>query len=451
MVGHFVSRDPAAGSARMMMLATAMLLVTPHLGTGQSPAGQLEERIASSSDTSQKYALYLPPGYTPQRQWPVLFVLDPRSRAVSALELFQDAAAELGWVVMSSYNSRSDSLPALNDDAMEAMLSSAQERLSIDRSRLYLAGFSGTARAVLQFSVPLRGHIAGVIAVGGALGAERGGPETIFAGDSSFAYFGAAGTRDFNYQEVLAMADRFTTANIPSRVAVFDGPHSWPPAEICRQAMEWFELRAMRAGRRPLDSAWVRIRLQAEFARAAEMERSGQWDEALRLYESVTRDYLPSGERNRAAERMAVLRNDRAVKRHRARVRKLAEEDMEQARDLQKTLEWAEALPGPPTAENLVRRLKIEKLKERAEQGDSLEAPSAERRLALIFALLAFYEPRTYLAEHSADRALAMLEAATRIGPLEGESCAMLKAALRAIPTQERAGLKGQCAAAKGS
>jgi hypothetical protein len=247
------------------------------------------------------------------------------------------------------------------------------------------------------------------------------------------------------------MADRFTTANIPSRVAVFDGPHSWPPAEICRQAMEWFELRAMRAGRRPLDSAWVRTRLQAELARAAEMERSGQWDEALRLYESVTRDYLPSGERNRAAERMAVLRNDRAVKRHRARVRKLAEEDMEQARDLQKTLEWAEALPGPPTAENLVRRLKIEKLKERAEQGDSLEAPSAERRLALIFALLAFYEPRTYLAEHSADRALAMLEAATRIGPLEGESCAMLKAALRAIPTQERAGLKGQCAAAKGS
>lgn len=435
----------AAGSFRVYVIAVAICAGAPTQGAGQTAVGHLEERVTSATDSSQKYALYLPPGYSPDRTWPILFVLDPRARAVFALELFQDAAARHGWIVMSSYNSRSDTFPDPNEPAMEAMLRSAQERLSIDRSRLYLAGFSGTARAALRFAVTLRGHIAGVIAVGGALGFELGGPETVFAGDSAFAYFGAAGRRDFNYEEVLAMADRFGTLQVPFRFAMFDGPHSWPPPEICGQAIEWLELRAMRGGRRGADSAWVRVRLQSDLARATELERLGQSEQALRLYEAVTRDYPPSPETTAAAQRARVLRNTPAVKHYRTEAGKLAERDRMQAGDLQRTLQWARSLPAPPRAETLVQKLKIAKLKDTAERGDSLQAASAERLLARIFAWLAFYEPRTYIAQHSPNRALVMLEAATRIGPLQGASCPLLQAALRGAPPEQRLGLKGYC------
>ena len=164
---------------------------------------------------------------------------------------------------MSSYNTLSDGPPEPNVAAVNAMLASAAG-WSIDTSRLYLAGFSGTARAALAFAVGLRGHVAGVIAAGGAVGFELGGPETAFAADSTFASFGAAGTRDFNYEEVLALGERFRRTRVPYRVVTFEGPHSWPPADVCGDALDWLELRAMLGGLRPLDSSWVRARHSAQ-------------------------------------------------------------------------------------------------------------------------------------------------------------------------------------------
>jgi poly(3-hydroxybutyrate) depolymerase len=206
--------------AHGMLLAAVICASAWHPCAGQVPGGLLMERVTSTTDTSQTYALYLPPGYTTDHRWPVLFVLDPRGRALLALRLFEAAASRLGWVVMSSYNTLSDGPAEPNVNAMDAMLTSAQARLSVDPSRFYLAGFSGTARAALRFAVTLRGHVAGVIAAGGALGFELGGPETVFAGDSTFAYFGAAGTRDFNYEEVLAIA----APGCPSEWPCLTGP-----------------------------------------------------------------------------------------------------------------------------------------------------------------------------------------------------------------------------------
>jgi len=290
-----------------MLAAAGFVLLYARPVAAQAFPGRLEERVRSATDTSQTFALYLPPGYTTERRWPVLFVLDPRGRALLSLKLFQDHAARLGWVILSSYNTLSDGPPEPNVDAVNAMLAWAQARPSLDPTRLYLAGFSGTARAALGFAVALRGHVAGVIAVGGALGFALGGPETAFAGDSTFAYFGSAGTRDFNYEEVLAMADRFRATRVPFRFVAFEGPHSWPPPDVCGDALDWLELRAMLGGLRITDSGWVRERLAAELARAAELERSGRWPEALRLEDAIARDYARWPEARDAAGRAATL------------------------------------------------------------------------------------------------------------------------------------------------
>ena len=428
-----------------IVAAAALFAAAAYPCAGQLPPGRLVERVSSVTDPSQTYALYLPPGYTPDRRWPVLFVLDPRGRALLALKLFEDAASRLGWILMSSYNTLSDGPPEPNVNAMEAMLRSAQDSLSIDPSRLYLAGFSGTGRAVLRFAVGLRGHVVGVIAAGGALAFELGGPETVFAGDSTFAYFGAAGTRDFNYEEVLSMGERFGTTRVPFRIAVFDGPHSWPPVTICGEAVEWLELRAMRAGLRPTDSAWVSTRLETERARAAELEQRGQWEQALRLNEAIARDYAPWPAASAASARASALRNNPLIQRHRTEARRLADQDARQAKELQKTLAWARKQKKPPAAESLAGKLRIPQLQETAAHGDSLSAASATRLLERVFAWLSFYEPRTYLGSHAPSRALSMFEAAVRIGPIQGEGCALLQAALHAATPEQQLRLRGQC------
>jgi predicted esterase len=427
-------------------VAATMWSAVVHPCAGQVPSGTLTERVTSVGDSSQTYALYLPPGYPANKRWPILFVLDPRGRALLALKLFQEGAARHGWIVMSSYNSLSDGPPEPNLNAMEAMLRSAQERLSIDGSRLYLAGFSGTARAVLRFAVTLRGHVAGVVASGGALGFELGGPETVFAGDSAFAFFGAAGTRDFNYEEMLSMSERFGTTRVPFRFVAFEGPHSWPPDTICSEAIDWLELRAMRGRLRAVDSAWVLDRLAGELARAADLERHGQWARALRLYQAIARDYAGWPKSSDAATHADALRNRPEIKRYNQEAQRLAARDLQQAGDLQKILQWARSQRQAPAPETLIRKLRIPELQQDVARADSLRAASAARLLARIFAWLAFYEPRSYLANGAADRALSMFAAAIRIGRIQGESCGLLESALRSATAEQQAALGGQCA-----
>src|SRR5436190_14636882 len=323
-------------STRVILIVAGCALLCARPGAGQVPGGRLEERVPSATDTSQTFALCLPPGYTTERRWPVLFVLDPRGRALLGLTLFQDAAARLGWVVLSSYSTLSDGPPEPNVNAVNAMLAWAQTHPALDPTRLYLAGFSGTARAALGFAVALRGHVAGVIAVGGALGFALGGPETAFAGDSTFAYFGSAGTRDFNYEEVLAMGDRFRSTRVPFRVVAFDGPHGWPPPDVCGDALDWLELRAMLGGRRAIDSGWVRARLAGELARAAELERLGRWADAVRLDEAIGRDSARWPEAREATDRASALRRSPVLAQYEAEVRRLAERDRRQGRELPK-------------------------------------------------------------------------------------------------------------------
>jgi len=438
-----LSRVRQMRAARIAALVVAAWWGRPCVA--QTGAGHVDERVTSTTDTAQHFALYLPPGYTTERRWPILLVLDPRGRALLALRLFQVAAARLGWIVMSSYNTLSDGPPEPNVAAVNAMLASAHARWSIDTSRLYLAGFSGTARAGLAFAVALRGQVAGVIAAGGALGFTLGGPETAFAGDSTFAYVGTAGTRDFNYEEVLAMAGRFQRTRVPYRVVTFEGPHSWPPADVCGDALDWLELRAMLGGLRPMDSSWARARLEADAARAAELERTGRWVEALRLDDAIVRDGARWPEGGAAAGRAAALRRSPAVTRYEAEARRVAERDQQQGLALPRLFAWARSQRDPPPLESLVAKLGIAALQRTVERGDSLEAASARRLLARLWVNLAFYEPRAYLATGSPDRALRMLEAAASIGPIEGEACALLRQALTATSAARPARLAGQC------
>jgi predicted esterase len=215
----------------MRALLPLALLITTRLA-GQAPfappaPGQAAARIVSPSDSTQRYAVYVPSAYAADRAWPVLFVMDPRGRAPFALELFRPAAERYGWIVLSSYNTLSDADTSgtANERALDAMIVDAQAALRIDTRRVYLAGFSGTARFAWLAGDALRGHVAGVIGVGAGFPGASVPWGLRVAERQPFPFFGAVGTTDFNYEEVVALDSILASVDLPHRTEVFEGGH----------------------------------------------------------------------------------------------------------------------------------------------------------------------------------------------------------------------------------
>jgi hypothetical protein len=70
------------------------------------PVGKIIERVVCLKDDSQSYALYLPPNYTTDRRWPVIYAFDPAARGLRPVERFKDAAEKYGYIIVGSNNSR---------------------------------------------------------------------------------------------------------------------------------------------------------------------------------------------------------------------------------------------------------------------------------------------------------------------------------------------------------
>jgi predicted esterase len=425
---------PTRHLVHVLLLSSAMSgapLCTRSAARAQTAsAGRLDERLAGVDDTTQHYAQFLPSAYRADRRWPVVFVLDPRGRALHALRLFTEGAERHGFVVLSSYNTLSDGAREPNVQAMNAMLESAQQRLSIDPQRIYLAGFSGTARIVWDFALEMRGHVAGVIGVGAGIRFVGNGPELAFADDSTFAFFGGSGEDDFNFEEVRALGERFRIARTPYRLTVYPGPHDWPPATVCSLALAWMDSRAMLGGRIPADTGRLRARRVADLDSARALETRGRLAAAEDLYESIVRDDRGAPEATVARARAAALHQMDVVARYRERARGFARADQEQSVELQRILSAADAQPTPPDAETLLARLHIDALRAQAGSPDSLASASARRLLSRTAVFLSFYVPRAYLARGAADRALLMLRVASAVAPLRGEACGLLDRAV---------------------
>jgi hypothetical protein len=96
--------------------------------------GTFVEKVACANDATQTYTLFLPTAYTPQRQWPLLFVFDPRGRGTMAARIFKDAAERFGWIIAD--NTRSDGPWESNRRAVAAMWPDALMRYAVDERRI---------------------------------------------------------------------------------------------------------------------------------------------------------------------------------------------------------------------------------------------------------------------------------------------------------------------------
>ena len=245
--------------------------------TESIPKGQIVERIQALNDSSQSYALYLPSNYTANRKWPVLYAFDPGARGRVPVERFKEAAEKYGWIVLGSNNSRNGPWDVVAN-AWNAMQIDSHQRFAIDDKRMYATGFSGGARAAVRIAVACK-CLAGVIASGAGFPVDLAPSSQM-----QFVFFGAVGIDDFNYAELRSLEEPLTKAGISHRIQTFDGRHEWPPVSVATAAVEWMEVRAIKAGKRPGDDALINAAWEQLLSNARTLEESKNYYEAHQLY-----------------------------------------------------------------------------------------------------------------------------------------------------------------------
>jgi hypothetical protein len=318
--------------ARPALAIVLMALVVPAtLAQAQSlPKGTVVDDVPCANDPTQRYALYLPSTYSPDRTWSVLMGFHAGGRGRPIVELYQAAAEQYGYIVAASNNSRNGSWD-VSAAAVRAMSADLAQRFTIDAERVYLTGHSGGARVAMQVAL-------GSKAIAGVIASSAGFPDAKSRREVGFAVFATAGSDDFNYLEMRELDKRLTT---PHRLAIFTGGHQLPPPAVALEAIEWLELIAMKQNRRPKDEAFLTRILTARQQAAA---AAGDTPAAVELLEAMVADF--AGLRDVSAEtaRLAALTAEPEIKR--ARTRQQTDENVE-ARDLNLYLDLEAGLRDP--------------------------------------------------------------------------------------------------------
>lgn len=378
-------------------------------------AGRIVPKLATQADPNQQYSLYLPPHYDPARRWPVLILLDPRGRGEQTLEMARAGAAEHGWILISSWQSRSDDEESITIDALQALLKETGEHYPYDPKRLYLAGMSGTSKTLWVVEAQMNGLIAGMI------GAAGGRPPELGKFHRSLPRFvGITANHDFNYQEMFELDAALGKQGATRRLDVFDGGHGWPDAAGFRQAMDWMELMAMRDGLARRREDWIDAQqANARKALEAEQDPAKRW----RRLDQFVRDF--DGLRDVAAERAEAnaLSADPRTRELLALEKRLASEEKRQARNVD---DWVarynqRMVEGrrqpPPDVGRSLKELHVARLQQQAQDPDARIADSATRQLQSVYAATASYLPRAQEQAGDIERARAALKMAVRIYP----------------------------------
>lgn len=345
--------------------------------------GVLIDPVACLDDPSQTYALYLPTTYDAERPGAVLMGFHAGGRGRAIVETYQAAAEQYGYIVAASNNSRNGPWePSVA--AVRAMSGDVARRFAIDARRVYLTGLSGGARVALQVAL-------GSSSIAGVIASSAGFPDSRPRENVAFPIFATTGTADFNFLEMHQLDRKLTS---PHRLAVFDGGHTLPPADVALEAIEWMELQAMKADSRARDAVLIE-RLLAK--REQRIAAANTPVDVFHLLEGLTADF--SGLRDVAAQsaRLAELRRQADMKKALSRAR--SDEDAE-ARMLIEIFELEAGLGDPDRRFTSLSRLRDRLTRLSKAAAADVDSPSRNQARRVLRAISAGVGERVQDAEY---------------------------------------------------
>jgi len=242
-------------------------------------------------DTSQTYTVLLPSNYKTEKKWPVIFAFDSHGDGHLPLNRMREPASQLGYILVGSENFRNG--VANIQGIAAAMFEDALSRFSIDEKRVYLAGFSGGARAAGSIALSGKG-IRGIILAGAGQSGFRSDIKS-----SGLVVYGIAGLSDFNMSELQSMDKELTSLAIVHSISFFNGKHEWPPAEEFKKALLWLNFQAMHDNLCVKDEGELSWFAHISDSLAGNLIKSGKPVLAVHIYQqavSALKDLYPTHE-----------------------------------------------------------------------------------------------------------------------------------------------------------
>lgn len=410
-----------------LLLAECFFLVQssyPYQRITKPVPGELAKQIVSNRDSAQRYAVYLPQAYSREKRWPVVFIMDPRGRALLALRLFRRGADELGYILLSSYNTRSDGPEIPNVDALNAMINDALQNYMVDTTRFYLAGFSGTARLAWPYGYQLNPYVAGVIGFGAGMTNNMLLSVTVKMQGYAFSYFGGAAYFDFNYFELYKLDEELNELTYPHSVLFYKGVHSWPDSTIARQSLYWMEIRAMKERMVRVDTGVVGRYEREQLRAAMQLEKQGDLYEAYRRYKMAQEICEGLVDIEMLKHQVERLQKNKEVKKAGKSIAGGAKEASDYVGHMSTYFDDIRSSEEVPGLDLMRRDLSIDRLMSSANADkDPYRARTSRVMLENAYVRLSFYEPRYYLEMNKPTWALSMLLLANQIKPDAPQNC----------------------------
>lgn len=224
------------------LISALLCLLTVHTISAQDFKAGAVTVVTSTTDPNEQYSVYVPKDYSSKKKWPILYTFSP-SGGDGGMHRYQTGAAELGWIVVSSHNSKN---MRDNRKTQKIIWDETHDLLSIDDDRLYSSGMSGGAREALYFSLTNEKEFAGLI----SCGAFRN-PNAPLPKKADTYYIMVAGATDYNYAELIDYNNILKKRNIKSELVTFHGGHLWADKKLLAHCMRLHELHYQANQRKP--------------------------------------------------------------------------------------------------------------------------------------------------------------------------------------------------------
>jgi hypothetical protein len=201
------------------------------------PTDSVISRISCLNDPSLSFALYLPRNYNDSSEFPVIIFFDPHGNGDVPLKKYREDAAQLGYVLAGSNDSK-NGLPLEECNRIASMLlKEIKSRFHTGTKNITLAGFSGGAKVALS-CIDNDTSIRSVIYAGAATPVRITG--------HSVSYIGFAGTGDMNYSDLLAF-DESLSPSVSHFLIEWNGKHEWVDSAVFKDSFYWCAFNSMRS------------------------------------------------------------------------------------------------------------------------------------------------------------------------------------------------------------
>lgn len=266
------------------------------------PRGVITDSVPIAESEGYNYALYLPENYTTARKWPVVFVFDIEGKGEKALEVFRQAPGSRNFILIGANNVENTTYES-NFYTAKRLFDAVLDKFSIDRARIYLAGFGGGGRLATAIASISR-DVDGVIACGAALPGNRNyQPEK-----NDFIFIGMVGDEDGNYREMTGTVNSLKSKKFESGLLVYEGDSFYPPGESIDKALRMLILKSIARGAVPEGTQIVDSLLKVDMDFNRMTERRGRSLFAFEDVEQLKEDYGNYVDKNVFRERKKEIR-----------------------------------------------------------------------------------------------------------------------------------------------